>query len=503
MAGGCRGRGYIILKAFLKNSRIIFGILLILCFLFCPGISAFANELENTPECGDINGDGCIDINDAILLLQYIVDIKRPDEEVKGRADVYEDGKIDVNDVITILRYVVNDPAVDSLPFTPPPPPPPDQKHDPNHRVKSNGYLYGLDYWKNEVMITAAPAGLPPGEYLVKDDYTFFLIDGNQLINKGRFYYMEQVPYGTLRLDVPADPQVTAAFLQNRAVLKRSDSPFRYLGTDFIRAQETWGVNALYLMAHAALESAWGTSKIARDKNNIYGYKAYDSDPYGFAGTFRSIPECIIYVSAYIRSAYLSEDGRYFYGPNLNGMNTKYASDPMWKVKIANIMEGLLPYSQYRPVQKTYNSGRVCNVQATSYLNVRSGAGTGYGIVTRLRNGTEVTILGMKVANGYNWYKVNVSGHEGWACGDYIELITRPRAAVFLDEWYRTDKTPSVLNVRPAPSTDNQVKDKLNFATRVNIEKIQLVGNDLWYKVNYEGSSGDCWVHGKYIIIDW
>ena len=114
MAGGCRGRGYIILKAFLKNSRIIFGILLILCFLFCPGISAFANELENTPECGDINGDGCIDINDAILLLQYIVDIKRPDEEVKGRADVYEDGKIDVNDVITILRYVVNDPAVDS-----------------------------------------------------------------------------------------------------------------------------------------------------------------------------------------------------------------------------------------------------------------------------------------------------------------------------------------------------------------------------------------------------
>ena len=82
------------------------------------------------------------------------------------------------------------------------------------------------------------------------------------------------------------------------------------------------------------------TSKIARDKNNIYGYKAYDSDPYGFAGTFRSIPECIIYVSAYIRSAYLSEDGRYFYGPNLNGMNTKYASDPMWKVKIANIMEG-------------------------------------------------------------------------------------------------------------------------------------------------------------------
>ncbi len=87
------------------------------------------------------------------------------------------------------------------------------------------------------------------------------------------------------------------------------------------------------------------------------------------------VPECIIYVSAYIRSAYLSEDGRYFYGPNLNGMNTKYASDPMWKVKIANIMEGLLPYSQYRPVQKTYNSGRVCNVQATSYLNVRSGAG--------------------------------------------------------------------------------------------------------------------------------
>ncbi|NLZ28409.1 MAG: SH3 domain-containing protein [Firmicutes bacterium] len=475
--------------------RTTVGILLIFCLAFCSTATLLADGASEF-DCGDVNRDGSIDVKDAILMLQSIVGINPLDDEAEALADVYRDEVVDVSDVITILRYVVG--IVTELPVYP------DPTYVPDHRVKSNGYLYGLDFAKDEVPIIAAPDSLPPGDYIVKDDYTFYLIDGTQLINKGRFYYMERLPYAMMRLDVPADPQVTATFLQNRAASRRSDSPFRYLGSDFIRAQETWGVNALYLMAHAALESAWGTSRIARDKNNIYGYKAYDSDPYNYAGTFRSVPDCIIYVSGYIRSAYLSEGGQYFYGPNLDGMNTRYATDPMWRVKIANIMESLLPSSQYQPVQKTYNSGRVCNVDADSHLNLRSGAGTDHGIVATLKNKAEVTILGMaRLANGRNWYKLQVPGHEGWACGDFIELITQPRGAVFLDEWYLTDRAPSSLNVRSAPSTASQVKGSLDFGTGMNIEKIQLVGNDLWYKINYEGSSGDCWILGNYAIIDW
>lgn len=485
--------------------RNAFAILSIFCLAFLP-LATLSADAPGEYACGDVNRDGSIDVSDAILLLQSIVGITDLDEEQRALADVYRDGAVDVNDVITILRHVVQ--IVEELPVDPPPPPPPgpdpEPAHVPDHRVKSNGYLYGLDYAKAEVPIIAAPDSLPVGDYIVKDDYTFYLIDGSRLINKGRFYYMERLPYAIMRLDVPADPQVTATFLQNRAASRRADSPFRYLGSDFIRAQETWGVNALYLMAHAALESAWGTSRIARDKNNIYGYKAYDSDPYNYAGTFRSVPDCIIYVSGYIRSAYLSEGGQYFHGPNLDGMNTRYATDPMWRVKIANIMESLLPHSQYHMLQKTYNGGRVCNVDARSHLNVRSGAGTGHDVVTTLENGTEVTILGMvHLSNGQNWYKLKVPGHEGWAHGYYVELTTQPRGAVFLDEWYRTDRPPSTLNVCSAPSTASQVKDSLDFGTRIIIEKIQTGNNDLWYKINYEGGSGDCWILGKYAIIDW
>ena len=38
--------------------------------------------------------------------------------------------------------------------------------------------------------------------------------------------------------------------------------------------------NALMMFGTASNESAYGTSRIAMDKNNLFGYGASDSDPY-------------------------------------------------------------------------------------------------------------------------------------------------------------------------------------------------------------------------------
>lgn len=53
---------------------------------------------------GDINGDGTVDVNDALLLLNYVCDLRK--DEVKGNPDVNGDGKVNNKDVVILLRYI-------------------------------------------------------------------------------------------------------------------------------------------------------------------------------------------------------------------------------------------------------------------------------------------------------------------------------------------------------------------------------------------------------------
>lgn len=53
---------------------------------------------------GDINGDGTVDINDALLLLNYVCDLRKG--EVKGNPDVNGDGAVNNKDVVILLRYI-------------------------------------------------------------------------------------------------------------------------------------------------------------------------------------------------------------------------------------------------------------------------------------------------------------------------------------------------------------------------------------------------------------
>lgn len=100
-------------------------------------------------------------------------------------------------------------------------------------------------------------------------------------------------------------------------------------------------ISALYLTAHAIHESGWGNSYIARKKNNLFGFGAYDSSPYWSANYFVSKVACIQYVSGFIAKNYLTEGGAYYEGTTLADMNIHYATDKRWASKIANIMNYL------------------------------------------------------------------------------------------------------------------------------------------------------------------
>ena len=121
------------------------------------------------------------------------------------------------------------------------------------------------------------------------------------------------------------------------SMMNLQDSPLAGKGATFKEAEERYGVNALYLMAHSALESAWGRSQISRDKNNFFGIAAYDTSPYLSAKSFDNVDKGILGAAKWIRENYI-DYGRDHLGNKATGMNVRYASDPYWGEKIASIM---------------------------------------------------------------------------------------------------------------------------------------------------------------------
>ena len=113
----------------------------------------------------------------------------------------------------------------------------------------------------------------------------------------------------------------------------------------FYYAERQYGINGIYLASMAIHEGGWGTSKIANDKKNLFGYGAYDSNPYGGSYSFSTYSEGIDLVARVLVKNYLNPKGTeiydgqiatgmYYNGPTLTGVNTRYASDKGWAEKV-------------------------------------------------------------------------------------------------------------------------------------------------------------------------
>ncbi len=118
-----------------------------------------------------------------------------------------------------------------------------------------------------------------------------------------------------------------------------ANTPIRNLGKKFEDAQEKYGVNAYFLASIASLESANGTSQIAKDKKNLFGYGAYDDSPYESAVAFDSFEDSIEEVARHLSEEYLHENGAYYRGNSIKDVNESYATDSTWHEKLIKIMD--------------------------------------------------------------------------------------------------------------------------------------------------------------------
>lgn len=97
----------------------------------------------------------------------------------------------------------------------------------------------------------------------------------------------------------------------------------------FLEAEEKYGVNAIFLMSIASLESAHGTQMYR--PNNMFGYggKSYPSKE-----------ACIMDVAQGLSSRYLTPGASLYGGsPTLSGVNKRYAANPQWDTKVGKYMK--------------------------------------------------------------------------------------------------------------------------------------------------------------------
>lgn len=102
-------------------------------------------------------------------------------------------------------------------------------------------------------------------------------------------------------------------------------------------------INEIFFCGIIAYESGWGSSEVAIATNNYTS----QMDKNGKLHHFDSEEECIISTAESLRENYLNEDGKYYNGNTINGVNVRYCppieeGNYEWADKVYSCMDRIL-----------------------------------------------------------------------------------------------------------------------------------------------------------------
>ena len=117
------------------------------------------------------------------------------------------------------------------------------------------------------------------------------------------------------------------------------------------------------------------------------------------------------------------------------------------------------------------SSSTTTGMVTASRLCVRSGPGTGYGIVKTLNNGATVTILQQQLVDGTVWGQIE----GGWICMTYVKLITDSNMSIT-----NGIITASALCIRRAAGTGSAIVGSYHKGDVVAILEVTTVKGTMW-----------------------
>ena len=367
-----------------------------------------------------------------------------------------------------------------------------------NHYGPSGNLIHHFTYYNGSGYgDTFTNLGTAPS-YLTKD-VRYYSFDGNYFYSSvttmlddyrsGTYSHSVNVnsPHYSYYLYLPSHSVTgyTAEDLDNIIASKgytASTSKMYGTGKYFKEAEATYGQNALMMFGTAMNESANGTSKIAMDKNNLFGYGASDSNPYDGAYSYNSPRDSIMDYAKRTGSNYSLVTGAYYYGGHYgnksSGRNVKYASDPYWGEKQAsNSFLNDLDYGG-----KDFNSSTI-GVTSKDYANVwvfdkpeRSDAAHRYS----LKNpNTSASVYDVSV----NVVDKVLGANNEWFYKVYTDLPTSEN----LLYGYVLANEVNVTNNQPVISaSDKTIKEGDKFNPLEGVSATDVENGNLTNKITYD-----------------
>ena len=102
----------------------------------------------------------------------------------------------------------------------------------------------------------------------------------------------------------------------------------------YVKAEEKYYVNAVFLMGIAAHESAWGTSRRAREDNNLTGYGVTSDSAKGINKATKE--EGLLTTAKTLHEKYLTAGGSYYAGTSAEDVNKHYCVGGEWAAAVVN-----------------------------------------------------------------------------------------------------------------------------------------------------------------------
>lgn len=175
-------------------------------------------------------------------------------------------------------------------------------------------------------------------------------------IGKGSFYniinnsdnvtqYSKQELLKTLSKNMPLNKPSGLTLEQFKKIFedesKDKNGVFEDNAEYFYYVEQAYGINGVFVAAIGIHESAWGTSRIATNKKNLFGYGAYDMNTYASAYEYNGYAAGIDMIARVLMKNYLNPKGtsiynnevatgKYYNGNTVSAVNKKYATDKKW-----------------------------------------------------------------------------------------------------------------------------------------------------------------------------
>ena len=255
-------------------------------------------------------------------------------------------------------------------------------------------------------------------------------------------------------------------------------------GKYFKEAEATYGQNALMMFGTAMNESANGTSKIAMDKNNLFGYGAADSCAYDCAYSYDSPRDSIMDYAKKTGTNYSLATGKYYYGSHYgnkaSGRNVKYATDPYWGEKQAgNSFTNDLDYGG-----KDFNSSTIGVVKKDSNV----GRPWVFDKPERTDEAHVYTLKNPNINEKVNDLSVNVVDKVVGLNGvEFYKIYTDLPAEDNLLYGYVPTEEIYVSNNQPVISaSDKTIKEGDNFNPLEGVSASDAENGNLTGKITYE-----------------